>query len=261
MAGGQEIRIDLRTHCIFGRPPYIDLCDSGNHRNALGYTVFRIVVERGKRHGRRIHRKNNDRLVSRIDLAESGRGRHAGGQQPLGRSDRNLDILSRGIQVAVERKLQRDISEPEGTRGSHGIDSRYRRELLFQRGRHRCRHHFRARARKTRAYLYGREIHIGKIANRKSPVPHNSENDDSHHDQRRHHGTSYKQFSNIHSQPSKNEPLTILLYDEYFKAFSHEGTRMIKPCVPIIKTVQDDEHVGCGRGRLGFCGQGDEGRT
>src|SRR5262249_47411023 len=74
-----------------------------------------------------------------------------------------------------------------GARRRHVVDAGDRRELLFQRGRHRRGHGVRVRPRERRGDLDGREIHVREVADRQDSVAHDAEEQDPRHDERGHH--------------------------------------------------------------------------
>ena len=73
-------------------------------------------------------------------------------QLPQRLGDRGLHVLRGGVDVAVERELQRDRRRAEARRRRHVVDAGDRRELLLERRGHRGRHRLRARAGEARVH-------------------------------------------------------------------------------------------------------------
>src|SRR6185436_20626171 len=91
----------LRSHHLY-------LGHAGGGGNALGQKRLCVLVDGGKRQGRRGERKIEDRRVRGIDLAERRRCAHFLRQLVQGARNRRLHVLRGGVDVAIESELKRD---------------------------------------------------------------------------------------------------------------------------------------------------------
>ncbi len=129
-------------------------------RHLLRKDVLREIINRGHRQHRRVDRVHQDRRVRRIDLLVVGWGGQVLGQLAGGGRDGRLDVLSRGVDVAVKVKLHRDLCRAQDAGRGHLRDTGNRGELGFQWRRDRGRHGFRARPGQLSGDLDSREVHL-----------------------------------------------------------------------------------------------------
>ena len=122
VAGREASRIKLHAHRVLLRSEHLHLRDARQRRNALGEEILRVLVDLRHRQGLRSQREHDDRRVGRVDLAKRRRVRHVGRQLPRGGGDRRLHVLCSGVDVAIERELQRDLRRTLAAGGAHRID-------------------------------------------------------------------------------------------------------------------------------------------
>ena len=104
----QRIRIELDAHRVLLRSVDLHLRHAGQRRDALRQQRLGVLVDLRHRQRRRRQREDQDRRIGGIDLAQRRRRRHRRRQRPRGGGDRRLHVLRRGVDVAIERELQRD---------------------------------------------------------------------------------------------------------------------------------------------------------
>ena len=111
-----------------------DLADALDLRDLLGqYGVGHVVHLRlGYHVGSKS--ENEDRRVGGIGLAVARDSRQVCGQLAPGSVDGRLYVPRRGIDVAIEIKLKRDVGRTKRTGRRHLVDAGDAAELAFKRG-------------------------------------------------------------------------------------------------------------------------------
>ena len=130
------------------RHEHLHLRDPTHRREPLREERLGVLVQRGQRHRRRGQRQEQNRRVRRIGLVVRG-WLDAGRQLAQRLRDRRLHVLRGVVDVARQRKGQRDVRAAERARRRHRVDAGDRRELLLERRRDRRGHGLRARARQS----------------------------------------------------------------------------------------------------------------
>src|SRR5262249_43509154 len=116
---GELHRIDLYTHRRLLLAAHTHVSDAGQLRELLSDHGLGVIVDLGHRQYVRGHREDDDRVVSRVVLAVRGWRGQVLRQLPTGGVDGRLDVARRGIDVAVEIELQRDLCTAEHTGRGH----------------------------------------------------------------------------------------------------------------------------------------------
>ena len=98
--------------------------------------------------------------------------------------DGGLHVLRRGVNVALERELQRDGRVGERTNGGHRGQTADLAELPFERRGDGRGHHIRARAGILSHDLDGREIHRRQGGNRQEVIAEQAHQQHADHEQR-----------------------------------------------------------------------------
>src|SRR4030095_14515193 len=107
-AGREQIGIELDADRVLLRAKYLHRPPAADGGDPLREQVFGVIVDDRQwlRIGRQREIQNGE--VRRIDLA-LGRGRRQRrGQRASGGGERRLHVLRGGVDVAVERELERD---------------------------------------------------------------------------------------------------------------------------------------------------------
>ena len=197
-ASGQRVRIELNAYRVLLRAVYLHLRNATDGRYLLSEQVLRVLGNGRRRQRRRRQYDIHNRRVGRVHLALGRWRRHRRGQRARRGGDRRLHVLRGGVDVAVERELQRDGRQAvRGDRG-HRVDAGNRRELLLQRRSDRRGHRVRVRAGELRLHLDSREIDIRQRVDRQQPISDDAEDQDTDHDQYGHHGPADKKLGNVH---------------------------------------------------------------
>ena len=112
-----------------------------------------------------------------------------------------------------------------------------RRELLFERQRHRRRHRFRARAGQARVHLDGGEVDGRQVADRQLLIGHRAEDDDAQHDQRRRDRPLDEESREVHGVTFwVSSPLTLMWLPGTRRSWP-SVTTVSPACSPFLITV------------------------
>src|SRR5260370_13419162 len=122
-------------------------------RNFFGERGVCEVFDLGQRQRLRCKRERQDRRIRRIYFAVDRRVRESLREKVGSAIDSCLDLLLGDVDIQVQIKLESDHRAPEGTRGSHLVQSRSLAELALKRRGDRGGHDFRAGTRIKRLYL------------------------------------------------------------------------------------------------------------
>ena len=161
-ARGQLVRIELHANGVLLRAEHVHLRDAVDRGDALRDQGLGILVDNLRRHRRRGEAHEQNRLVGRIHLLHRGRRRHVGGSL---RSTAAMAACTSGrgrVDIALQRKLKRDVGLPAAAGRGHRIETGDGRELAFQRRGDRSRHGFRTGAGQLRLHLQGGEVDVGR---------------------------------------------------------------------------------------------------
>jgi hypothetical protein len=198
LVGSERVRVHLDVHCVLLLAQHLHLRHAAGHRNALRDPRLGVVVEGVQRHQLRRQGQIDDRLVGRIDLGERrGRG-HALGKLPRGLGDGGLHIGGRAVHAPGQRELERNLRGAERVHRGHLLETRNRRKLILERGRHRGGHGFGTGSGKTGRLQQRREIDVRQIAHRQGPVGHHAEQRNRRHQEAGGDGTADESFRKIH---------------------------------------------------------------
>ena len=197
-ADGESGRVDLDAH---GRTRlsedqrFGDAVDRGQFSDQQ---ILDVLIDDPKRQRLRTDVEEKDRTFGRIDLAQRRRRRHVARQRARGRRGRRLNVLERGVDVAVETELQRDAGLVLAALRGHRIETRDQGELLLQRRGHGRRHGLGIGAGQSGLHFDGREIDVGQFADGKGEVAVDARNHERCHQQRRHHRTPDEGSRDVH---------------------------------------------------------------
>src|SRR5439155_26002060 len=126
-----RIRVDLHAHGVFLLAEHLYLGDAVDGRDALREVGLGVLVHHRKRQRVGGEGEEEDREIGGVDLAERGWRRHAGRQLARGGGNRRIHVLCGGVDVAVERELQRDARRPLARYRAHLVDAGDGGELLL----------------------------------------------------------------------------------------------------------------------------------
>ena len=138
--GGEASHVGLDAHGRANAALDRNMADAGHRRQALGDERIGEVAQVAHRDDVGCERQGDDGRVGRVHLGVGRRVRQVARQRRAGRVDRRLHVLRRGIDVAPEIELQRDLAEPVRARRGHGRQRRDLPELALQRGGDQRRH-------------------------------------------------------------------------------------------------------------------------
>src|SRR6185436_6809401 len=132
-ARSQRFGVELNAHRVFLGTNDRHLRDPVDGRNALRQQGLCIFVYR--RHGqrRRSQRKIENGRVGGVDLLKGRRCGHLRRQLFQSPSDGGLHVRGGGVDVAVERELQRNAADALRVGGIHRIEAGNRGERVLQR--------------------------------------------------------------------------------------------------------------------------------
>ena len=197
-ADRQQVGIDLDADGKFLRAVSEDLRHPGQRRYALPDVDLDVVVYDGKRHRRGFQRHQQNRRIARVDLAIRGRNCHFGRQLARGTRDRRLDVLRRGIDIAIEVELHGDPADAEPAHRRDRVDAGDRRELAFERRGDRGGHGGRARARHVDGYRDGRKVDLRQRRHRQLGVPDRPDQHDRQGQRGGHHRAMDAKLGEVH---------------------------------------------------------------
>ena len=143
----QRAGVDLDMHGIGLLAEDARFGDAFHRRQLLREDRVGVVVDPVDRHRVGMDRIDQHRAVRRVGLAVGRRAGQVLRQQPGGGVYRLLHVLRGGVDVALEIELQGDHRRSDAARRGHLGEAGKRGKLLFERGRDRGRHGFRAGAR------------------------------------------------------------------------------------------------------------------
>ena len=190
--------VHLDRRGIFLLPEDDDLPDPGQHRDALCQIQVGILIELVQGHHIGGQSENQDRLVSRVDLAVGRRVRQVFRQDAARLVDRRLHVGGGAVDIARQVELQRDRRGPLHIRRRDLVHPRQCRELALERLRHRGRHDLRAGARQRRADADRWEIDGRQRGHRQEAVADHAADQQRSHQQRRRDRPPDERFGYVH---------------------------------------------------------------
>ena len=166
-AGRSELRgidLDADRRLLFAAE--LALRDAADLGNLLREEIIHIIVDDIERQRLGARRQDHYRRIGGIHLLIAGRRRHLLRQRPAGGRNRGLNVLRRGVDVAIEIELNRNRGSVERTHRGQLRDPGNLPELALQRRRNGCRHGLGARTLQRCIHPNGGKIHLRQRCNR-----------------------------------------------------------------------------------------------
>ncbi len=195
-----RLRIDPNAKRILLAAEYVDLRNARDLRNLLADHGLGVFVHDRKRQRVRHQRQEQNRGIRRVHLAETRRRGHFRRQVALRHRKRGLYVERRGVDVAVEVELNRDLGRSRHARRGHRGDAGDRRKLPLDRGRHRRGDDLGVRTRKRGRDVDRREVYTRQCRDRQQAIAEYARHDDRHHQKRRQHRPANAKFEEVHRQ-------------------------------------------------------------
>jgi hypothetical protein len=131
----QLVGVGVDPHRVLRGAEHVDLRHAADHRDALRDRALGVLVDGRHRQRGRTEHQEEDRLIVRVHLLVRRRRRHLRRQLARRLRDHRVDVLRRGVDVAAQVELQRDVRAALRAGGVDRVEAGDCRELLLERQR------------------------------------------------------------------------------------------------------------------------------